>query len=91
LCLGVGGLGTNVAMHLCRLGVKKIFLIDKDIVDAHNLNRQILFSKKHIGTPKVDAAMDALLQQHNICTEIVGFRFFLIIETFSFESRYQCI
>jgi molybdopterin/thiamine biosynthesis adenylyltransferase len=49
----VGGLGTNVALGLCRLGVQKIFLVDKDVVDAHNLNRQILFSKEDVGVPKV--------------------------------------
>jgi molybdopterin/thiamine biosynthesis adenylyltransferase len=42
-----------VALGLCRLGVKKIFLVDKDVVDAHNLNRQILFSKEDVGLPKV--------------------------------------
>jgi hypothetical protein len=35
------------------LGVKKIFLLDKDTVDYHNLNRQILFSKEDIGKSKV--------------------------------------
>jgi len=44
LLLGSGGLGCGVAMGLARLGVKKIILVDKDVVDTNNLNRQILFS-----------------------------------------------
>jgi molybdopterin/thiamine biosynthesis adenylyltransferase len=43
-----------VALNLCRLGVKKIYLLDKDVVDHHNLNRQVLFSKDHIGKSKVN-------------------------------------
>lgn len=67
---------------LVRLGVKKIYIVDKDVVDYHNLNRQvtsshelksyylILFSKDDIGRKKVEAAHDSL-QKHNINTEIV--------------------
>lgn len=44
LVLGVGGLGSGVAMGLARMGVGKIILVDKDVVDLTNLNRQILYS-----------------------------------------------
>jgi len=44
LLLGAGGLGCGVAMGLARMGVKKLILVDKDVVDTGNLNRQILFS-----------------------------------------------
>lgn len=60
LLLGVGGLGCSVALACCRLGFKKIIIIDKDKVEPHNLNRQVLFSKKDIGKPKVVAAVEAL-------------------------------
>jgi molybdopterin/thiamine biosynthesis adenylyltransferase len=70
LCLGVGGLGSVVTMNLCRLGVGKIILIDKDVVDAHNLNRQLLFSVQDIGKPKAQAARENLMNIHNLCTEI---------------------
>src|SRR5690606_18050487 len=46
LCLGVGGVGCSVALGLVRLGIRKLFLVDRDVVDIHNLNRQILFSKE---------------------------------------------
>ncbi|KAJ3439547.1 ubiquitin-activating enzyme e1 [Anaeramoeba flamelloides] len=68
--LGVGGLGCTIAVALCRLGFKKIFILDFDVVDDHNLNRQILFSKKHINKSKIDSAMEAL-ESHNLRTEIV--------------------
>lgn len=69
LCLGVGGLGSVVAMSLCRLGVGRLILIDYDVVDVHNLNRQLLFSKEDVGRPKVEAARDALLR-HNLASTI---------------------
>ena len=44
LILGVGGLGSVVAINLLRLGVGKLFLVDYDVVDIHNLNRQLLYT-----------------------------------------------
>lgn len=69
LCLGMGGLGCTVSLDCCRLGFKKIFIVDKDVVDFHNLNRQILYSKEMIGKSKVASAYQAL-QAHNLRTEI---------------------
>jgi len=54
--LGTGGLGCSVALSLARLGVGKMIMIDKDMVDISNLNRQILFDHKDIGKNKVDVA-----------------------------------
>lgn len=50
-----------------RLGVKKIILLDNDVVDLTNLNRQLLFSRDDVGRRKVDAAMDGL-KHHTIDT-----------------------
>jgi len=55
-----------VAMSLARLGVKKMILVDKDVVDTSNLNRQILFSPHHVGKPKVVAAKEAIELSHRI-------------------------
>lgn len=44
LILGIGGLGSVILMNILRLGVKKVIIIDYDIVDIHNLNRQIIYS-----------------------------------------------
>lgn len=64
LLLGVGGLGTGVAMGLARLGVKKLILVDYETVDLLNLNRQILFSHRHIGISKAKAAEEVLRESH---------------------------
>ena len=42
LVLGAGGVGSGVAMALCRLGIRKLFILDFDDVDPTNLNRQVL-------------------------------------------------
>ena len=64
LLLGVGGLGSSVAMGLARLGVKKIILLDKDTVDTTNMNRQILYKLTDIGLPKATTARERLIDQH---------------------------
>jgi hypothetical protein len=51
-------------MSLARLGVKELILVDKDVVEASNLNRQMLFSAQSIGRTKVEAAAAALIQFH---------------------------
>jgi sulfur carrier protein ThiS adenylyltransferase len=50
---GCGGIGSNVAMHLARSGVKRLKIVDFDRVDATNLNRQFYFSTQ-LGMVKVD-------------------------------------
>jgi adenylyltransferase/sulfurtransferase len=66
LVLGVGGLGCGVSMGLARLGVKKIIMLDKDVVDASNLNRQILFRPEDVGLPKATQGKIRLEEQHKI-------------------------
>ena len=56
---GVGGLGSNVAVHLVRAGVKRLILADFDIVSPSNLNRQFFF-RDQIGRRKVTALADNL-------------------------------
>lgn len=46
-----------VTINLLRLGIGKIFLVDYDSVDLHNLNRQLLYSHNDVGKPKVEAAL----------------------------------
>lgn len=70
VCFGVGGLGSVVSINLCRLGVGKIILIDYDIVDYHNLNRQLLYTKNDVGQYKVNAAKANLESSHNLVTNI---------------------
>lgn len=56
LLLGVGGLGSVIMMNLLRLGIKKLIIVDYDVVDVHNLNRQIMFSPEDVGKPKTEMA-----------------------------------
>ena len=56
---GLGGLGSNIAVHLARLGVGRLVLVDFDTVDVTNLNRQH-YTMKDIGVPKTLALLEQL-------------------------------
>jgi molybdopterin/thiamine biosynthesis adenylyltransferase/rhodanese-related sulfurtransferase len=60
LLLGAGGLGSPAALYLAAAGVGTIGIIDMDVVDASNLQRQILHSMERIGERKVDSAKKTL-------------------------------
>jgi sulfur-carrier protein adenylyltransferase/sulfurtransferase len=60
LCVGAGGLGSPVALYLAAAGVGTLGLVDFDVVDATNLQRQILHGTKDVGRPKLDSAADRL-------------------------------
>jgi molybdopterin/thiamine biosynthesis adenylyltransferase/rhodanese-related sulfurtransferase len=60
LLLGAGGLGSPAALYLAAAGVGTIGLVDADVVDASNLQRQILHSTSRLGLPKVESAEKAL-------------------------------
>ncbi len=57
---GLGGLGSNIAVHLARLGVGRLVLVDFDVVDVTNLNRQHYFIR-HLGRPKPEALKEQLM------------------------------
>ena len=54
--VGVGGLGAPAALYLAAAGVGRITLIDDDVVDRSNLQRQVLYSDSEVGLRKVDVA-----------------------------------
>lgn len=58
--VGLGALGSTIANNLVRAGVGKIKLVDRDIVEIHNLHRQLLFDEGDIKKPKVVAAFEKL-------------------------------
>jgi adenylyltransferase/sulfurtransferase len=61
LIIGLGGLGSPVAMYLAAAGVGKLVLSDFDKVDLSNLQRQIIHTTQRIGTSKVESARQTLL------------------------------
>jgi molybdopterin-synthase adenylyltransferase len=61
LVVGAGGLGSPVALYLAAAGVGKIGIVDNDVVDTSNLQRQILHSTATVGKKKVESARDTLL------------------------------
>ena len=60
LCVGTGGLGSPLALYLAAAGVGTLGLVDFDVVDASNLQRQIIHSTKDIGRKKLDSAAEKL-------------------------------
>ena len=60
LLLGAGGLGSPAAMYLAAAGIGRIGIIDFDVVDASNLQRQILHGTNDLGRPKVESAAETL-------------------------------
>jgi molybdopterin/thiamine biosynthesis adenylyltransferase/rhodanese-related sulfurtransferase/molybdopterin converting factor small subunit len=60
LCIGAGGLGSPVAMYLAAAGVGTIGIVDFDVVDMSNLQRQILHGTPDVGRPKLASAKDRL-------------------------------
>jgi molybdopterin/thiamine biosynthesis adenylyltransferase/rhodanese-related sulfurtransferase len=60
LCVGAGGLGSPVALYLAAAGVGTLGLVDFDVVDASNLQRQILHGTRDVGRPKLDSATDRI-------------------------------
>lgn len=61
LCIGAGGLGSPITMYLAAAGVGGLGLVDPDVVEVTNLQRQILFGQKDLGKKKLDAAREHLL------------------------------
>ena len=61
LVVGAGGLGSPVMLYLAAAGVGTIGIIDADVVDLSNLQRQIIHHTKDLGTPKVESAKEKIM------------------------------
>jgi molybdopterin/thiamine biosynthesis adenylyltransferase/rhodanese-related sulfurtransferase len=73
LCIGAGGLGSPAAFYLAAAGVGTIGLVDMDVVDLSNLQRQILHTNDRIGMPKTESAK-LTLQALNPDVKVLEFR-----------------
>ena len=61
LCIGAGGLGSPISLYLAAAGVGTMGLVDFDVVDESNLQRQIAHFTADVGRPKVESARDKLI------------------------------
>jgi len=61
LIIGTGGLGSPLAMYLAAAGVGRLGLVDFDVVDASNLQRQVIHSTRHVGRAKLESAKEYIL------------------------------
>jgi adenylyltransferase/sulfurtransferase len=67
VCIGAGGLGSPLAMYLAAAGVGQIGIVDFDVVEFSNLQRQVIHSTENVGQKKLESARDRL---HGINPEI---------------------
>src|SRR5216683_7196878 len=73
LLIGAGGLGSPAALYLAAAGVGTLGIVDSDVVDATNLQRQILHTTERIGEPKTESARQTL-EALNPDVKIVGYQ-----------------
>ena len=64
---GIGGVGSYVIEALARSGIQNLIIIDKDIVDITNINRQLIATHSSIGKAKVDIAKERILDINPSC------------------------
>ena len=72
LCIGAGGLGSPLAMYLAAAGVGTIGIVDFDVVDVTNLQRQIIHGQEDVGRPKMQSARETLKSINPFCN-VIGF------------------
>jgi adenylyltransferase/sulfurtransferase len=73
LLIGAGGLGSPAALYLAAAGVGTLGIVDDDVVDMSNLQRQILHTNDRVGRPKVESAREAI-NALNPDVKVVGYR-----------------
>ena len=60
LLVGAGGLGAPLALYLAAAGIGRIGMVDFDVVDFTNLQRQVIHGTKDVGRPKLDSAFESM-------------------------------
>ena len=72
LCIGAGGLGSPAAMYLAAAGIGRLGIVDFDVVDYSNLQRQIIHTTDDVGIPKLTSASNKV-KAMNPHVEVVGY------------------
>ncbi len=67
LCIGSGGLGSPLLLYLAAAGIGRLGLVDFDVVDSSNLQRQIIHGTSWVGKPKIQSAKDRILEINPYC------------------------
>jgi sulfur-carrier protein adenylyltransferase/sulfurtransferase len=67
LCIGTGGLGSPLLLYLAAAGIGRIGIVDFDVVDHSNLQRQVIHGTSWVGKPKIQSAKDRILEINPYC------------------------
>lgn len=67
LCIGTGGLGSPLLLYLAAAGIGRIGIVDFDVVDHSNLQRQVIHGTSWVGKPKIVSAKDRILEINPYC------------------------
>ena len=67
LCIGTGGLGSPLLLYLAAAGIGRLGIVDFDIVDQSNLQRQIIHGQSWVGQPKIESAKNRILEINPHC------------------------
>ena len=67
LCIGTGGLGAPLLLYLAAAGIGRIGIVDFDVVDNSNLQRQVIHGISWVGKPKIDSAKNRILEINPNC------------------------
>ncbi|HEY9646982.1 MAG TPA: molybdopterin-synthase adenylyltransferase MoeB [Chroococcidiopsis sp.] len=67
LCIGTGGLGSPLLLYLAAAGIGRIGIVDFDIVDTSNLQRQVIHGTSWVGKPKIESAKNRILEINPHC------------------------
>lgn len=67
LCVGTGGLGSPLLLYLAAAGIGRIGIVDFDVVDFSNLQRQVIHGTSWVGKPKIESAKDRILEINPYC------------------------
>ncbi|NHM30434.1 tRNA threonylcarbamoyladenosine dehydratase [Neobacillus terrae] len=86
--LGIGGVGSFAAEALARSGVGRLILIDKDVVDITNVNRQVIALLSTVGKPKADLMKERIADINPEC-DVIALKMFYTEETYEQVFSYN--